>query len=87
MGVILAKVLNRGRENLKSIPPGPQVASRVHLQPTVKMSDTELFMSKRTPVTKMEKRLKERLSSVQPNLGAISLVGCGHQHLTVLLIL
>jgi hypothetical protein len=32
-------------------------------QPSVKISDPELFLSKRTAGTKMEKRLKERQSS------------------------
>jgi hypothetical protein len=41
-------------------------------QPTVNISDPELFLSKRTSGTKMKKRLKERLSSNQPNLGSIS---------------
>ena len=39
---------------------------------TVKNSDPELFLSKRTAETKMEKRLRERRSSDQPNLGSIS---------------
>jgi hypothetical protein len=63
MGVSLAKMPNTGERELK----------RVHLQwidrvlsggtgslPTVKISDPELFLSKRTTGTKMEKRLKER---------------------------
>ena len=40
--------------------------------PIVKNSDPELFLSKRTAETKMEKRLRERRSSDQPNLGSIS---------------
>ena len=40
--------------------------------PTVKNSDPELFLSKRTAGTKMEKRLRERRSSDQPKLGSIS---------------
>jgi hypothetical protein len=41
-------------------------------QPTVKISDQELFLSKRAAGTIMKKRLKERLSSHQSNLGSIS---------------
>jgi hypothetical protein len=40
--------------------------------PKVKNSDSELFLSKRTAGAKMEKRLRERQSSEQPNLGFIS---------------
>ena len=57
--------------------------------PTVKNSDPELFLSKRTAGTKMEKRLKERWFNVQPNLGSISW-GVGRdrdQGLTLLLML
>jgi hypothetical protein len=35
-------------------------------QPTVKFSDPELFLSKRTAGTKMEKKMKERWSSDWP---------------------
>jgi hypothetical protein len=38
----------------------------------VKISDSELFLSKRTVETKMEKILKKRLSRDQSNLGSIS---------------
>ena len=40
--------------------------------PTVKNSDSELFLSKRTAGTKMEKRLRERQSNDWPNLASIS---------------
>jgi hypothetical protein len=40
--------------------------------PSVKNSDPELFLSKRTSGTKMEKRLKERRSSDWPKLESIS---------------
>jgi hypothetical protein len=40
--------------------------------PILKNSDPELFLSKRTPGTKMEKRLRKRSSSEGPNLGSIS---------------
>jgi hypothetical protein len=43
--------------------------------PTVKNSDPEFFLSKRTVRTKIERRLRERRSSVQPNLGSISMEG------------
>jgi hypothetical protein len=39
---------------------------------TVKNSDPELFLSKRTAGANMEKRLRERRSSDQHNLGYIS---------------
>jgi hypothetical protein len=39
---------------------------------TVKNSDPELFLSKRTAGTKKEKRLRERRSSEWPNLGSTS---------------
>ena len=41
-------------------------------KPTVKISDPELFPLKRTAGTKMEKKLKEGLSSDLLNLGSIS---------------
>jgi hypothetical protein len=40
--------------------------------PTVKNSDPELFLSKRTAGTKMEKILRERRSSDRHKLGSIS---------------
>ena len=40
--------------------------------PTVKNSQPELFLTKRTAGTKIEKRPWERRSSDQPNLGFIS---------------
>ena len=40
--------------------------------PMVKNSDPELFLSKRTAGTKVEKRLRKRRSSDWPNLGSIS---------------
>jgi hypothetical protein len=43
--------------------------------PTVKNSDPELFLSKRTPGTKMEKIPMERKSSDHPNLEFISRAG------------
>jgi hypothetical protein len=39
---------------------------------TVKNSDPELFLCKRTAGTKMEKRLRERSSSDRPKLGSTS---------------
>ena len=49
----------------------------------IKISNQELFLSKGTSGTKMEKRLRERQSSDCPNLGFISRV----QGLTLLLML
>jgi hypothetical protein len=43
--------------------------------PTVKNSDPELFLSKRTTRTKIEKRVRERSSRDQPKLGPISREG------------
>jgi hypothetical protein len=44
-------------------------------QPTVKISDPELSLSKKTTGKKMEKRLKEKLSNDRPNL--VSIFGGG----------
>jgi hypothetical protein len=44
-------------------------------QPTVKISDPELVLSKRTAGTKLEKRLKDRESNDQPS--SVYLVLCG----------
>jgi hypothetical protein len=38
----------------------------------IKISNPDLFLSKRTTGTKIEKRVKERQSDGQPNLGSIS---------------
>jgi hypothetical protein len=48
--------------------------------PTVKNSDSELFLSKRTAGTKMEKSIWERRSSDQPNLGSIARGGSKDLH-------
>jgi hypothetical protein len=50
---------------------GHQV-ERWGFHPTVKNSDPELFLSKRTAGTKMEKRMRERRSSERPKLGSTS---------------
>ena len=74
MGVALAKMLNieEGKldESTSSRQTGPQEEGQCY-QPTVKISDPELFLSKRTAGTKMEKRLKERWSNDMLNLGSI----------------
>jgi hypothetical protein len=41
--------------------------------PTVKISDPDVFLSKRTTRTKIEKSLKEIQFSDGPNLGSLSL--------------
>ena len=46
----------------------------------VKNSDPELFLSKRTAKTKMEKSLRERRSSDQPKLASISRRGSKAWH-------
>ena len=61
------------------VPPGPWVKGQGYW-PTVKISDPELFLSKRTRGSKMEKRLKERWSNDQPNLGSISWEGTKSWH-------
>ena len=48
--------------------------------PTVKNTDPELFLPKRTAETKMEKRLKESRSIDLPKLGSISRGGSKAQH-------
>jgi hypothetical protein len=65
---------NRERELVESISSrktGHQVEGWGCL-PTVRNSHPELFLSKITAGTKMEKRLRERRSSDRPNLGSIS---------------
>jgi hypothetical protein len=44
----------------------------MELSSTVKNSDSEFLLSKRTAGIKMEKRLRKRKSSDWPNLGSIS---------------
>ena len=58
-------------ESTSSQKPGCQV-ERWGCYPTVKTSDPELLLSKRTAGTKMEKRPRERQSSDLLNLGFIS---------------
>jgi hypothetical protein len=81
MGVTLAKRANSGKRKLKeSISnrcTGPQLEGQGY-QPTVKISIPEFFLSKRTAVTKMEKRQKERQSSDKPNLVSnLRSISCG----------
>jgi hypothetical protein len=44
-------------------------------QPTYKIFSPKLLLSERNEGTKMEQRMKERLSSDQPNLGSIPWAG------------
>jgi hypothetical protein len=61
-------------ESFSSRKSGNQVEGwRCH--PTVKNSDPDFFLSKRTAGTKVEKRLNERKSSDCPKLGPISTEG------------
>ena len=76
MGMTLDKMPNSEERELKestsSRQTGPQVEEQQDYQPTVKISPLEMFLSKRTTRTKMEKRLKERQPSDGPDLGSIS---------------
>jgi hypothetical protein len=56
-------------------------------QSTVKISDPELFPSKRTAGTKMEKRQKEKPSMTSTNWDSSNAGVRGHQGPTLLLIL
>jgi hypothetical protein len=74
----LAKMLNSGEIETEETTSSRQTGSPVEgwdHQPTFKMFDPELFLSKRNVGTKMEQRLKERLSNDLPNLGPIPWVG------------
>ena len=88
IGVALAKMPNSGEMELKVFTSSRQIEPQVEgcgYEPTVKISDLELFQSKRSAGTKMEMRLKERESSDYPNLASISW-RCGrHQGLTLFL--
>jgi hypothetical protein len=59
-----------GRGNWK----GPPLVDRQghKKRDSVKISDSEVFLSKRNTMTKMEKRLRERQSINPPNWGSIS---------------
>lgn len=74
-GGTLDEMPNHGkRELVESISSG-KTAHQVEgwgCHPTVKNSDSELFLSKRTAGTEMAKRLRERRSSNQPELGSNS---------------
>jgi hypothetical protein len=59
-----------GKENLLSPPPVEWQGWGCH--PTVQTSETELFPSKTTAGTKIEKRLRERKSHYWPKLGSYS---------------
>ena len=62
-------------ESISSRKTGHQVEEWGY-HPTVKNSDPEFFLSKRTAGTKLEKRLGERRTSDRPTLGSISRGGC-----------
>jgi hypothetical protein len=71
----LDKMTNSGERELVESTSSRKTGHQVEgwgFHPTVKNSDPELFLSKRTAGTKMEKRLRERRSSDQSNLGSIS---------------
>ena len=66
---------NSGERELEELTSSRKTEHQVEgwgCHPTVKNSDPELFLSKRTAGTKMEKRLRERRSSDWPKLGSIS---------------
>jgi len=72
--VLKVEMPNSGRGNLKRPPPVDRQGHKGKgwgYQPTVKISDLELFLSKRNTRTKMEQKLKERLCGDQPNLASI----------------
>jgi hypothetical protein len=70
-----------GRGNFKNPPPVEEQSYQL----TVKISDPELFLSKRTSETKIEKRLREGSSMTGP-IWDPSHEGM-HQGLTILLML
>ena len=74
MGMTLAKIPNSGEmepeETTSSREIGPPVEVWSH-QPTFKLFDPELLLSKENTGTKLEQRLKERSSSDRPNFGSI----------------
>ena len=78
LGLTLAKMSNiwesELEESTSTRQTGPQEKGWGY-QPTVKVSDPELFLYKRTVGTEVEKRLKENPSIDQPNLGSILWVG------------
>jgi hypothetical protein len=83
MWVTLAKMPNSGTMEPEYITSssqiGPPVEELGH-QPTFKIIDPKLFLSKRNAGTKMEQRPKEWLTSNQPNLGSIPWVDTNPLH-------
>jgi hypothetical protein len=68
MGITLAAMPHSGKmEAEETTFTGPCVEGWSH-QRTFKISDPEVFLSKRNTAIKMELRLKEKQSSDQPNL-------------------
>jgi hypothetical protein len=76
---ILGEMLNSGKRGLVESTSGKKAWHQLEgcsCDPTVKNSDPELFLSKRTEGTKMEKGLRKRKStSDKPKLGPMSRVG------------
>jgi hypothetical protein len=71
-GGTLDKMLNSRETKLIKSTSSRKIGHQVErwgCHPTVKISDPELFLSKRTSGTKMEKRLRERQSSDWYNFG------------------
>jgi hypothetical protein len=67
MGVTLDEMPNRGERELVESTSGKKIGPQMCFQPTVKISDPEVFPSRRTAGIKIEKRLRERWSSGQPS--------------------
>ena len=71
MGVTLDEILNIVERELVESTSSRKTGHEVEgwsCHPTVKISDPELFLSKRTAETKLEKSLRERRSSDRPKV-------------------